>query len=74
MKRASFNSDWYFYKEETHAEKRMVGPLTLPHDAMLQEMRDPEAKNGFNTGYFPGGIYHYIKGFYVPKEYQDKNV
>lgn len=74
MNRLSFNSDWYYYKEEIHQEKKVIGPITLPHDAMLQEKRDPKAKNGFNTGYFPGGIYHYSKVFFVPQEYEYKNV
>ena len=74
MIRESFNPDWYYYKEESRGEKRVIGPITLPHDAMLQEKRDPNTRNGFNTGYFPGGIYHYSKVFFAPEEYQTKNV
>jgi beta-galactosidase len=71
MIRESFNSNWFFCKEGNSNEKL---PITLPHDAMLYEKRDPKTENGFNTGYFPGGVYHYSKVFYVPQEYQEKNV
>ena len=74
MIRESFNSDWYFYKENDLGKKQVIGPLTLPHDAMLLEERNSLTKNGYNTGYFPGGIYHYQKTFFVPNAYRDKNV
>jgi beta-galactosidase len=74
MIRELLNTGWYYYKEERPQGKSIIGPLTLPHDAMLQEMRDPKARNGFNTGYFPGGVYHYSRVFLAPEEYRNKNV
>ncbi|MFZ2095542.1 MAG: glycoside hydrolase family 2 TIM barrel-domain containing protein [Anaerolineales bacterium] len=74
MIRESFNTNWTFYKEENQKEKKITGPISLPHDAMLLEKRDPKARNGFNTGYFPGGIYHYSKVFFAPNEYLNKHV
>ena len=38
-------------------------PVTLPHDAMLGEIRDGGCRNGVNSGYFPGGKYTYEKPF-----------
>jgi beta-galactosidase len=74
MIRESFNTNWLFRKEDNLNEKQVIGPITLPHDAMLQEKRDPKARNGYNTGYFPGGVYHYSKTFLAPEEYRNKNV
>jgi beta-galactosidase len=74
MKRESFNSHWFFCKVDALAEQPLSGPVTLPHDAMLLETRDPHTRNGYNTGYFPGGVYRYTKKFFVPQEYQDRHV
>ncbi len=72
MIRYSFNHNWYLYKENPSSEKSLLGPLTLPHDAMLFEKRDPQARNSYNTGYFPGGVYHYTKRFIALEEYRNK--
>lgn len=74
MRRKSFNSDWYFSKEDGTATPQVIGPIIVPHDAMMLEKRDPAVKNNYNTGYFPGGIYHYLKSFHVPDEYRHKNI
>ena len=71
MIRESFNTNWFYCKEGDFSEKQ---PITLPHDAMLYEKRDPKTANGHNTGYFPGGAYRYSKVFYIPQEYQEKTV
>ena len=44
--------DWKFCKKGS-AEMKQV---TLPHDAMLFEKRDPECGSGSGCAYFPGGI------------------
>ena len=56
--RINWNDDWLFTdsKGQTHA-------VTLPHDAMLTEHRDPNCHNGKQSGYFPGGKYTYEKKF-----------
>ncbi|MCX5262594.1 glycoside hydrolase family 2 TIM barrel-domain containing protein [Streptomyces sp. NBC_00199] len=46
--------------------------MTLPHDAMIEQVRVPEAGGG--TGFFPGGVYEYRKTFAVPEEHRDKRV
>lgn len=67
MIRDSFDRDWYVTK--VGADARVLGPITLPHDAMLAEARDPETKNEGHTGFFPGGIYRYSKTFDAPEEW-----
>lgn len=56
MKKTSFNDNW-LYKGQT---------VTLPHDAMLHEQRDPNAKCGSAGAFFPDGEYVYEKSFQRP--------
>ena len=46
----------------------------LPHDAMLQEKRDPKCHNGEQTGYFPGGKYTYQRSFDCPTDWMGKKI
>lgn len=64
MKKISFNKDWVFCGKK----------ITLPHDAMLAETRDPECKNGVNTSWFPGGVYEYTKRFMIPWKWKEQAV
>jgi beta-galactosidase len=74
MIRESFNPNWFYRREEAGVETPLTGPITLPHDAMLLEKRGPQVRNAFNTGYFPGGAYHYVKTFFAPAEWRDRHV
>ena len=56
MKKISFNDNW-LYKGQT---------VTLPHDAMLHEQRDPKATCGSAGAFFPDGEYVYEKTFQRP--------
>lgn len=67
MRRIDFNQGWMFAKKGGEAV-----PVSLPHDAMLHETRDPACANGKTTGYFPGGCYLYTKTFRVPPEWEGK--
>lgn len=46
--------------------------VTLPHDAMLGLQRS--AEYGSASGYFPGGVFEYIKTFGVPEDYRSKRI
>jgi len=72
MLREAFNTDWYVEKEGPAPWR--AGPLTLPHDAMIYETRDPATPNGHNTGYFPGGVYRYTKTFFAPESLRGRTV
>jgi len=48
--------------------------VTLPHDAMLGEIRDGGCRNGVNSGYFPGGKYTYEKEFEIGTEQIGKSI
>lgn len=71
MEKRKFNSDWQFYKVGNE-EKKMN--ITLPHDAMILEERDPELEKGNATGFYPGGKYVYTKKIFGEESYQDKTV
>jgi len=60
----TLNDNWTFWKEGS-AEKKTV---TVPHDAMLHELRTPEAGAGSASGFYPGGVYYYEKVIHVTKE------
>ncbi len=69
---SDFDTDWYVTKDVAGAAT--VGPVILPYDAMLVEARDPDTKNGGNTGFYPGGIYRYTKSFFAPADWAGKTV
>ena len=56
MKRTSFNDNWLYKGQK----------ITLPHDAMLHEQRDPNAACGSAGAFFPDGEYVYEKTFTRP--------
>ncbi|MCM1268055.1 MAG: DUF4982 domain-containing protein [Bacteroidales bacterium] len=54
------NASWKFSRAG-----RPCKTVDLPHDAMLEEQRDGNCRNGVNSGYFPGGKYTYEKTFEI---------
>lgn len=56
MNQAKWNDSWLFRKASTDLA---AAEVTLPHDAMLWEKREPDCRNGKQTGFFPGGRYIY---------------
>ena len=63
MKKFDFNDNWIFNGQT----------ITLPHDAMITELRGADAPGGSGHGYFPGGVYTYEKVFRAPEEWQGKS-
>ncbi|SEP68147.1 beta-galactosidase [Streptomyces sp. yr375] len=83
MIRTSFNDAWQVRpKVNPFAELsgRVVPfrPVTLPHDAMIEQRRT--APDGATTmeggagGYFPGGVFEYRKTFAVPEEHRGRRI
>ncbi len=58
MRKTKFNIGWDFWKDGHETQKRRIN---LPHDAMLEESRQPDLPKGNATGFFPGGKYVYTK-------------
>ena len=69
MKRYSWNENWTF-KKQGSTESKIV---TLPHDAMLEEIRSPKSPGGSAAGWFHGGAYEYEKQIEVPLEWEQKH-
>lgn len=66
MIREKLNQNWQFAKgSPSMMDAFMGGPqfedVNLPHDAMVHEERTPDTANGTQTGYWPGGLYTYVK-------------
>jgi beta-galactosidase len=74
MIRESFNTNWFICKDDGKNNMRPVGPITLPHDAMLSEERIPDGGTGHAGGYFPGGVYVYEKNFELPQDAKEKTI
>lgn len=58
MKKISFNTGW----------SCNGAAVTVPHDAMIHEIRAAENPSGSAQAYFPGGTYIYEKNFEKPVE------
>ncbi|MDU2422810.1 MAG: glycoside hydrolase family 2 TIM barrel-domain containing protein [Bifidobacterium scardovii] len=61
MHAIEFNHDWS-YRHLGAASEPFV-PVTIPHDAMIGEKRSPLAASGFNSGWFEGRDYEYVRRF-----------
>ena len=68
MRKIAFNDGWTC----RHAVDSGKGkPVTIPHDAMLDEKRDAGELGRINVGWFEGFDYVYEKEFFVPQEYEE---
>jgi len=70
MQKKDFNDSWSFHKQGYTD----VHTVTLPHDAMIHEAREPDGPGGSGHGYFPGGVYIYEKTFTAPAEWAEGTV
>lgn len=69
MKKIDFNKGWKFrYKDGKWQD------VILPHDAQLQEQRDPSSPGGGGHAFFPGNIYEYEKEIEIPADWENKHV
>lgn len=48
--------------------------VTLPHDALRDLPRSPDSPQGVTSGYYPGGVFEYVREFDVPESWRDKTV
>ena len=81
MLRKQFNEDWTVSSSaggslaEAFLKGREEGKkVTLPHDAMVEEERTPDTRNGSQTGFYPGGMYQYEKKFFAPENWREETV
>ena len=69
MKKTDFNEGWLF-----RAQEQAFQNVCLPHDAMQEQKREPEAPSGRGGAFYRGGLYEYEKHFCVPEEWKTKEV
>lgn len=48
--------------------------VTLPHDALRDLPRDPASPQGVTSGYYPGGVFEYVRELDAPEEWREKTV
>lgn len=70
MQKISFNTGWSFCKKRSSN----VQTITLPHDAMIHEVRAADAPSGSAQAFFPGGSYVYEKKFILPAGWEGQPV
>ena len=69
MRAIPFNTGWTCaHLDGSNTPK----PVTIPHDAMLEEHRDVLAPSGKNGCWFEGFDYLYEKSFTAPEDWADK--
>ena len=78
MQKSKFNEKWQFINGKgdslvaTFQGKAAEDVyVNLPHDAMIHEERNPEEPAGSQSGFYPGGVYHYKKTFHAPDEWKE---
>ena len=69
MQKSNFNTGWKYAKQGESLQ-----PVTLPHDAMIHQVRDAANPSGSAQAYFPGGSYQYEKTFTVPTEWEGQHI
>lgn len=72
MKQTLFNTGWTISPGVQEAFAALGGevegvPVTLPHDAMILEERNPQSPSGSQMGFYPAKCYTYCKRFSVPE-------
>lgn len=77
MIRTSFNTGWQIRpKVNPFAEMSGAGTpyrdVVLPHDAMIEQPRDPHGDPA--VAYFPGATYEYRKTFTAPQDLHDRRI
>lgn len=71
MRKVKINQGWQFWKDGQEQKKQ---DITLPHDAMILEARQPDLDKGNATGFYPGGKYIYEKKLYGETAFEDQTV
>ena len=69
MKKEAFCDGWHFGREG-----ESLRPVTIPHDAMQEAPRRPDAPSGRGGAYFVGEKYWYEKVFFAPDEWQNETL
>lgn len=76
MTKTRWNEGWTVRKGNMDVFASLFGsgekaePVTLPHDAMIQEPRDPNCASKTQSGFYPAYTYTYEKHFMAPVSWE----
>ena len=79
MTAQSFNTGWSYRLPlgpfaAAHGVQATTTPVTLPHDALRDADRSPDAVGKGAGAYYPPGAYTYLKTFAAPADWADRAV
>lgn len=78
MIKQTLQNGWLFGEKASVTDlagfKGIPREVMLPHDAAMDQERDPEMPDGYQKGYFPDKAYQYEKKLDVPDEWANKTV
>lgn len=80
MQKQSFNKGWTFNIGGGSSFAALLGgadtakQVTIPHDASIGMVRNPDEANGSGNGFFHEENYHYTKTFSLNAEDEGKNI
>lgn len=80
MRKTRFNQGWTVKSglerpfDAIFAPSKEGRPVTLPHDAMIEEERDPDSISGTQYGFYPAKCYTYLKTFFAPAEWEQETI
>lgn len=81
MIREKINTDWMFVRNLTISVQNLAHStdvsgvmVNLPHDAMIHEERSADVPSRNQTGFYPGGVYCYVKKLFIPDEYREQKL
>ena len=69
MKKTLFCDEWQFCPEGESPQN-----VSLPHDAMQAQGRQPDAPSGTGGAFFQGGRYTYEKKIWAPEEWREQDI
>lgn len=78
MRAIHFNQEWYVRKgvadpfAAIFSQPEKLRQVMLPHDAMIEEERNPDCISRNQSGFYPACSYTYTKEFPVPGEWKDR--
>lgn len=79
MRESSFNDGWRVRPKVSFFHELFTGPpvwkeVTLPHDALIGAERSPDHASGALSGFYPGGVFEYVKTITPPDGYRNGRV
>ena len=76
MRRQRFDSNWEYMEGAGYLFPAVPSfkPVTIPHDAVINKVRTPDAPSGGSTGYTPGALLTYRNLFFAPQHWENQSI